>query len=203
MEDKRDMKEIIFGYPAEKRFSLAIMQDIQREYNYISKEALETISGHLSIPLSKLFGMATFYKALSLKPKGKYIIKVCDGTACHIRSSLGILSELERLLAISPGEVTSDGMFSLETVNCVGACALAPVMVIDGTYHGKMATGNVFQLLEDYKSIGKIVNEEERINQSMVLEGFDANESMAHLADSVQGSEIISKRRKQGGGSNE
>ena len=155
MDDVKDMKEIIFGYPAEKRFSLAIMQDIQRRDNYISREALETISEHLSIPMSKLYGMATFYKALSLKPKGKYIIKVCDGTACHIRSSLTILSELERLLAIKPGEVTPDGLFSLETVNCVGACALAPVMVIDGVYHGQMKTEDVIEILEGYKSLTK------------------------------------------------
>ena len=175
MEEKRDIKEIVLGYPGEKRFSLAIMQDIQREYNYISKEALETISGHLSIPLSKLYGMATFYKALSLKPKGKYIIKVCDGTACHIRSSQVILSELEKILAINPGDVTSDGMFSLETVNCVGACALAPVMVIDGTYHGKMTTGSVSKIIEDYKSIGKV-------------------------AEAAQTGKIITKAIAQGGG---
>lgn len=154
MEDTKDtikLKQILSGYPEEKRFSLAIMQDVQREFNYISREALTLISEHLSMPLSKLYSMATFYRALSLEPKGEHIIKVCDGTACHIRSSLVILSELEKLLNISPGEMTKDGLFSLETVNCVGACALAPVMVIDGEYHGKLSPKDISGILEQYK----------------------------------------------------
>lgn len=157
MEDNIKLKKIISGYPEEKRFSLAIMQDIQREFNYISREALELISDHLAIPLSKLYGLATFYRALSLEPRGKYIIKVCDGTACHIRSSLVILSELEKLLEISPGEMTADGLFSLETVNCLGACALAPVMVIDREYHGKMNAKDVAAIIKQYK--GGIVHD--------------------------------------------
>ncbi len=151
MEERNKLKEIITGYPCEKRFSLAIMQDIQREFNYISRDALELVSEHLLIPLSKLYGMATFYRALSLEPKGKYIIKVCDGTACHIRSSLVIISELEKLLEISPGQMTKDGLFSLETVNCLGACALAPVMVIDGEYHGKLSPKDIAGIIDRYK----------------------------------------------------
>ena len=151
MEDRIKIEKILSGYPAEKRFSLAIMQDIQREFNYISRDALELISGYLAIPLSKLYGMATFYRALSLEPKGKHIIKICDGTACHIRSSQAILAEIEKLLEISPGEMTKDGLFSLETVNCVGACALAPVMVIDGDYHGKMSPKDIAGIVEQYK----------------------------------------------------
>lgn len=151
MENEKKMKEIIFGYPDEKRFSLAIMQDIQREFNYIPREAMETISIHLSIPLSKLYGMATFYKALSLNPKGKYVIKVCDGTACHIRSSMVIVSELQKLLGIEVGEITPDGLFSIETVNCVGACALAPVMVINGEYYGKLTPQDIAGIIERYK----------------------------------------------------
>ncbi len=152
MEEDKQLKEIILGYPAEKRFSLAIMQDVQRKYNFVSREALDVISEHLSMPLSKLYGMATFYKALSLKPKGKYVIKVCDGTACHIRSSLVVLNELVKELSIEPGEVTEDGLFSLETVNCVGACALAPVMVINGEYHGKLTPQETRDILKRYKA---------------------------------------------------
>jgi NADH-quinone oxidoreductase subunit E len=150
MENESRIKEIIFRYPAEKRFSLAIMQDIQREFNYIPREAMEAISEYLLIPLSKLYGMATFYKALSLNPKGKYVIKVCDGTACHIRSSMVVLSELKKLLEIKEGEITPDGLFSLETVNCVGACALAPVMVINGEYHGKLTPQDIAGIIESY-----------------------------------------------------
>ena len=157
MENEITMREIIFKYPAEKRFSLAIMQDIQRKFNYIPREAMERISDYLSIPLSKLYGMATFYKALSLNPKGKYVIKVCDGTACHIRSSMVIVSELEKLLGIKVGEITPDGLFSMETVNCVGACALAPVMVINGEYHGKLTPQDIAGIIDTYK--GGEVNE--------------------------------------------
>jgi len=151
MDNDKLLEEIIMGYPPEKRHSLAIMQDIQRKFNYISREALEIISGYLSIPMSNLYSMATFYKALSLKPKGKYVIKVCDGTACHIRSSLVILGELEKILEIGPGEVTADGLFSLETVNCVGACALAPVMVINEEYHGKLTPQDTASIIENYR----------------------------------------------------
>jgi NADH:ubiquinone oxidoreductase 24 kD subunit len=112
---------------------------------------METISEYLLIPLSKLYGMATFYKALSLNPKGKYVIKVCDGTACHIRSSMVIVSELEKLLGIQVGGITPDGLFSMETVNCVGACALAPVMVINGEYHGKLTPQDITGIINKYK----------------------------------------------------
>jgi NADH-quinone oxidoreductase subunit E len=101
--------------------------------------------------------MATFYKALSLKPKGKYVIKICDGTACHIKSSMVILDELERLLKIKAGEVTADGLFSIETVNCVGACALAPVMIVNGEYHAKMTPQSIVSVIAKYK--GGEVNE--------------------------------------------
>lgn len=151
MQNENRMKEIIFRYPAEKRFSLAVMQDIQREFNYIPREAMKTISEYLLIPLSKLYGMATFYKALSLNPKGKYVIKVCDGTACHIRSSGVIVSELQKILGIRVGEITPDGLFSIETVNCVGACALAPVMVINGEYHGKLTAQDIAGIIDGYK----------------------------------------------------
>ena len=151
MENESRIKEIIFRYPAEKRFSLAIMQDIQREFNYVPREAMGAISEYLLIPLSKLYGMATFYKALSLNPKGKYVIKVCDGTACHIRSSMVVLSELKKLLEIQAGEITPDGLFSLETVNCVGACALAPVMVVNGEYHGKLTPQDIAGIIDNYR----------------------------------------------------
>ena len=125
-------------YPKERRYSLAIMQDMQKVFGYVPKEGLEALAGHLGCPLSSLFSMATFYKALSLKPKGKHIIKVCDGTACHIRGSANLIGDIGRTLGIGPDETTGDGEFSLELVHCVGACALAPVMVIDGNYYGKL-----------------------------------------------------------------
>lgn len=143
-------------YPKDQKYTLAILQDLQKEYNYIPKEKLIELSLYLDLPLSKLYSMATFYKALSLTPKGKYIIKVCDGTACHIRSSNVLLDEINNILGIKPGETTDDGMFSLETVNCLGACALAPVMVINDKYYGKLTSSMVRDILEEY---GGDVNE--------------------------------------------
>jgi NADH-quinone oxidoreductase subunit E len=95
--------------------------------------------------------MATFYKALSLKAKGKYIIKVCNGTACHIRGSNALMDEVAEVLDITPGETTSDGLFSIEIVNCLGACALAPVMVIDDKYYGGMTKEKVKSVIEEYR----------------------------------------------------
>lgn len=143
-------------YPKDQKYTLAILQDLQKEYNYIPKEKLIELSLYLDLPLSKLYSMATFYKALSLTPKGKHIIKVCDGTACHIRSSNVLLDEINNILGIKPGETTDDGMFSLETVNCLGACALAPVMVINDKYYGKLTSSMVRDILKEY---GGDVNE--------------------------------------------
>ena len=137
-------------YPKEQRYTLSILQDLQKEYNYIPKEKLIELSKYLDIPLSKLYSMATFYKALSLTPKGENIIKVCDGTACHIRSSKSLLDEIQNTLGIKPGETTKDGKFSLETVNCLGSCAIAPVMVINDKYYGKLTSAMVREILKGY-----------------------------------------------------
>ena len=130
--------DVLDAYPREQRYALAVLQDMQRLFGYVPREGLEKLSVHLDRPLAALYALATFYKALSLKPKGKHIIKVCDGTACHIRGSTNLIGDIKRTLGIGPDETTEDGVFSLELVNCVGACALAPVMVIDGTYYGKV-----------------------------------------------------------------
>lgn len=151
-------KEIIDKYPKEQRYTLAILQDIQHEYNYIPKESMNMLSEYFNIPLSQLYSMATFYRALSLKPKGENIIKVCDGTACHIRSSMTIIQEIEKLLHIKPGETNENGLFSLETVNCLGACAIAPAMVINGTYYGKVTPIMLREILNQY---GGTIGEDE------------------------------------------
>ena len=135
---REGLESIINAYPGERRFALAVMQDMQRQYNYVPREGLLALAGHVGCTLADLYSMATFYKALSLKPKGKHIIKVCDGTACHIRGSVNLIGGIGRALGIGPDETTDDGEFSLELVNCVGACALAPVMVIDDTYYGNV-----------------------------------------------------------------
>ena len=135
---KQALEMLLDEYPKDRRYALQIMQDIQRKYNHVPREGLEALAGYLDCPLSGLYSMATFYKALSLEPKGKHIIKVCDGTACHVRGSTPLISGIERILGIKPGQTTDDGEFSLELVNCLGACALAPIMVVDGKYYGKV-----------------------------------------------------------------
>ena len=137
-------------YPKEQRYTLAMLQDIQKKYKYIPKEALNIISEYLSTPLNKLYSMATFYKSLSLTTKGENIIIVCDGTACHVRSSQVILEELEKHLGILPGETTKDGKFSLQIVNCLGSCAIAPVMVVNDKYYGKVTPNMVTEILKEY-----------------------------------------------------
>lgn len=151
----QDAKVIVQKYPIEQRYTLAILQDIQKEFKFIPKEVLQMISEYLNVPLSKLYSMATFYKALSLKPKGENIIKVCDGTACHIKSSLTVLDEIEKLLLIKPGETTQDGKFSLETVNCLGSCAIAPVIVVNEKYYGKVTPTIVREIIKQYWGDGK------------------------------------------------
>jgi len=132
------IQSFLENYPKERRFALAVMQDMQHEFGYVPREGLEALAEHIGCPLAGLYSMATFYKALSLKPKGKHIIKVCDGTACHIRGAVNLIGGIHRTLGIHPDETTVDGEFSLELVHCLGSCALAPVMLIDKTYYGKV-----------------------------------------------------------------
>ena len=143
--------QVLKAYPKEKRHSLAILQDLQRKFGYVPREALEAASIYLGIKLSALYSMVTFFRALSLVPRGKHFIRVCDGTACHIRGAPVLLDSLKRTLGIKPGETTGDGLFTLETVNCLGACAIAPVMVVDEKYHSKVKPDQVGEILKTYR----------------------------------------------------
>lgn len=151
---EKNMREIIEGYDRDQRYALAIMQDMQRAFQYVPKEGLELLAEYLGCPVSALYSMATFYKALSLVPKGVHIIKCCDGTACHIRGASTLIEGIARELGIGPGETTPDGQFSLETVNCLGSCALAPVMVIDDVYYGKVTLERLKEILSEVKKGG-------------------------------------------------
>jgi len=117
---------------------IPILQDVQAEENYLPRETLEAISEKLGVPLVRIYSVATFYKAFSLDPRGKHIIQVCMGTACHVRGAPRILDKMVRDLGVQPGKTTKDLEFTLETVNCLGACALGPIVVVDGEYHGQM-----------------------------------------------------------------
>jgi len=119
------------------------LQDIQAEFGYVPRQAAELACQHLKVPFSKAFSVATFYKALSLEPKGEVVIRVCTGTACHIRGAQILVDEICAALGIRPGQTTKDRKFTLETVNCVGACAMAPVVSFNGEYHGNVQPGSV------------------------------------------------------------
>lgn len=145
--------EIIKKYPNKKQYTLSMLQDIQREYGFIPRETMNLVSEYLELPISDIYSIATFYKALSLTPKGKYTIKVCNGTACHIRGSEAIINEISNILDIRPGETTEDGLFSIEVVNCIGACALAPVIMINGKYYGGLTKEKVVTIIDELMEV--------------------------------------------------
>lgn len=126
---------------------LSILHNIQREWGYLPEEKLREIAVMLGMPLIDVCGVATFYKSFSLTPKGRHQIKVCLGTACHVRGANRILKEVERKLGIKSGETSEDGEFSLEIVMCLGCCAIGPVVVMDDRYYGKMTTAKLESML--------------------------------------------------------
>jgi NADH-quinone oxidoreductase subunit E len=142
---------IIQQYGARESAILGILQDIQAEEKYLPKEALEYVSQKMNIPLVQVFRIATFYNALSLKPRGKHKVDVCLGTACHVRGGGRILEKLERELGIPVGETTKDKKFTLESVRCLGCCSLGPVAVIDGKVFGRLGQDKVSGLLKEFK----------------------------------------------------
>ena len=148
---EKTIKDIIAKYGADQAQIIAMLQDLQAAKRYLPEEDLRELAAALEIPLTRIYRIATFFKAFSLEPKGEHIINVCVGTACHVRGASRILDELERQLQIANGETTPDQKFSLETVNCLGACALGPVVVVDQEYHGDMTPGQVDKLMENYR----------------------------------------------------
>lgn len=156
METK--VKAIIKKYDADKGFLVPILQDVQREFNYLPREALNFVSVHLDVPTSRLYELATFYKAFSLDPRGKHELSLCLGTACHVRGAPLIQDNIERILGIKAGETSADLEFTFETVNCVGACALGPIIVVDGEYNGNISITKSNKIL---KKLGKKVKIDE------------------------------------------
>jgi NADH-quinone oxidoreductase subunit E len=130
---------------------IQVLLEIQSENRWLPKEALEKVSKQLKVPLNRIQHIVTFYKAFSLVPRGRHEVHVCTGTACHVRGAPRLLDSVQDLIGIRPGETDMDLKFSLETVNCLGCCALGPVMVIDGEYHGKMAPAKSEEVLKNYE----------------------------------------------------
>jgi NADH-quinone oxidoreductase subunit E len=146
-----DLEKILKKYEYQKSSLLAILQDVQARENFLPRKTLEEVSQRLQVPLSQIYSLATFYRAFSLTPRGHHLVTVCTGTACHVKGAATILNTLERELAVKPGETTSDKKYTLETVNCLGSCALAPLVVVDGHYHGRMLGNKVLALLKGDK----------------------------------------------------
>jgi NADH-quinone oxidoreductase subunit E len=142
---------IINKYNGDRGQLVSILQDIQAEYYYLPKEALIQVSETMAIPASRVYDVATFFRAFSLEPRGKHLINVCLGTACHVRGATRILEQIERSLAIKRGGTTKDHKFTLETVNCMGCCAVGPAVKIDGEYFGQMSTDKVDGLLNKFE----------------------------------------------------
>ncbi len=149
--DVEKIEEIIESYGNDKSLLISILQDIQVEFNYLPRDALEKVSEILEVPLSQVFSVASFYRALSLKPRGRHIINVCLGTACHVRGGKRLVDRIERELIVKAGETTDDFQFTLETVNCLGACALGPIMVVDGKTYGRVKPDGVSKILQNYE----------------------------------------------------
>ena len=141
---------ILDKYQHDNGSLVPILQDTQSEFGHLVREALLEISAGLGVPLSQVYSVATFFRSFSLTPRGRHLINVCLGTACHVRGAVRILETIERETGIKTGETAEDLRFTLETVNCVGACALGPIVIIDGKYSGEVKTDKVKPLLENY-----------------------------------------------------
>lgn len=160
-DDKEKVDEILASHGKNSGALVSILQSIHEKFRYLPEEILLYLSLRLEIPLSQIYNIVTFYKAFSLTPRGKHIITVCLGTACHVRGAPRILEEIERTLGIKDGETSPDGMFTLESVNCVGACALGPIVVGDGEYKGHMTIGKIEKLINTMKNSEKRLKDAE------------------------------------------
>jgi NADH-quinone oxidoreductase subunit E len=148
--DAQAVETILQKHPKDPSSIIQVLLDIQNELYYLPREVLEHVSKSLNVPLSRTYSLATFYKAFSLKPKGKYPIAVCTGTACHVQGAVRILEQIERELSIKEGETTPDKKFSVETVRCLGCCGLAPVVTVGKNLHGKVPMAKVSKILKQY-----------------------------------------------------
>jgi NADH-quinone oxidoreductase subunit E len=147
-----EVDQIIERHDNRKSALIAVLQEIQNEYKYLPEDVLAYVSRKMEITPSKIFSVATFYENFSLEPKGKYIIRICDGTACHVRKSIPILNAIRKELGLSEKKHTTDDMlFTVETVSCLGACGLAPVITVNDKVHSKMTPEDALQVLADLR----------------------------------------------------
>ena len=149
---RADINRILSDFERCGRDSLIpLLQRVQDEYGYLSRDSVIAVGSHLGLPASKVYGVATFYNQFRFHPQGQYHIQVCRGTACHVKGSAALLLALQTQLEIAPGETTKDGLFSLEVVACVGACSLAPVIVVNGKFHARVDSEKLEAILDEYR----------------------------------------------------
>ena len=148
--DTAKLDEIIMANGSTRTGAIPILQEIQANFNYLPQDMLRYVSKKLDMPLIDLYGIASFYHSFSLKPRGKHLVQVCLGTACHVRGAHRVLDEMKRKLGIEPDDTTEDKQFTLKTVNCLGACALGPIVVVDDEYHGNTRVQKVNAILAKY-----------------------------------------------------
>ncbi|MBN2658421.1 MAG: NAD(P)H-dependent oxidoreductase subunit E [Spirochaetales bacterium] len=149
-----DLSEKLTNGKIKPDYLIPLLQDIQEEYGYLPRPALELISREGGIPLSRIFGVVTFYEQFYLEPRGKHMVKCCRGTACHVKNGAKIASAISDVLGIGEGGTSADGLFTFETVACLGTCFLAPVMMIDESYYGNLEEGDVKSILDRYREGG-------------------------------------------------
>jgi len=148
------ISEILNKYENAGRDSLIpILQEIQENEGWLSENSLTEVGHFLKLPVSKIYGVATFYNQFRFQPKGKYHVQICRGTACHVLGSSNVLNEVTKVLKLKPDETTKDGMFSLEVVACIGACGLAPVISINGKFYAKVTVNSIKEIIQSYKSL--------------------------------------------------
>jgi len=150
VQEVDSVDQIVDRYTGEEGALIQVLLDVQREHNWLPKEALKRISERLQIPVTHIYRVASFYKAMSLTPIGRHLVNVCLGTACHVRGGPKIMDKAEQVLSIKADETTKDMKFTLKRVNCLGCCALGPVIVVDGEAHGKLTAAKVEEILNKY-----------------------------------------------------
>ena len=149
----KQIEEIIARYKDERTPLMMILSDIQNEYGYIPLDVQELVSEKTGIPVAEIYGVVTFYSFFSLKPKGKYVIGVCLGTACYVKGSQQVIDKFAEILNIKPGETTSDGLFTLDALRCIGACGIAPAITINGKVYPKVSVGQVPAIIDEYRKM--------------------------------------------------
>jgi len=145
------VNRIVEEYRYDKSMLIQVLLRLQKSFGWLPMEMLLEVSKQMEVPLSQVYQIATFYKAFSITPRGRHLIRVCMGTACKVRGAPNILDKIQRTLNIERDQTTPDGRFTLETINCAGCCALGPVVTVDGEYHGNVKTHNVEKILEQYR----------------------------------------------------